>query len=617
MTGIFADVATGAYSDAGSCLAGILVVDGAALVVNPGNPRLATRLREGGVEKVEQVLFTHHRRELADGLADIREVWSPRILVPEAERELFDTPAKYWRDPNARWRLLCGHVPYHVTHTVPIPGVEGVGSGQAWEWRGWRIEAMATPGYTDGSMSYICRRDGETVVFCGDLIFAPGMVRDFYSLQHGSVQNGHAVGDYHGFLGSMEILLASLRSLPLAECTALVPAHGIVMSDAIEAVDLLDERYREAYANYTSISALRWYFPDYFSHLAGLSPALPSQETFPLPKNVIHISCTTWALVAENRHALLIDVFGPGDLAAAGKLLADGRIAAYDGIWVTHYHYDHLDTIAEAALEFDCPVITDQIMAPILECPEDWFLTCLSPNVVRVDRATADGETWRWENYTLTAYHFPGQTLYHSGLFAVPDDGETLFFAGDAVTPTGIDDYCTWNRNWLGHNVGLDYCLRLLRDLDPDLVFNQHVEFGFRFSEDAYGFMLDQLAEREDLFGAMLPWEHPNFGTDEYWVHAWPYEQTAAPDDEIRLEVRVFNHAADMRDAWISPQVPSGWGVVPQILRVPCRARAESSAVFSLRVPENQPRGRVVIPIHVEFGGEDLGTFREAIVVVG
>jgi hypothetical protein len=114
----------------------------------------------------------------------------------------------------------------------------------------------------------------------------------------------------------------------------------------------------------------------------------------------------------------------------------------------------------------------------------------------------------------------------------------------------------------------------------------------------------------------MLPWEHPNFGTDECWVHAWPYEQTAAAGDEIRLEVRLYNHAPAMRDAWITPQMPAGWTTIPTILQVPCRANAESMAVFALRVPDSQPRGRVVVPIRIEFGGQDLGSFREAIVVV-
>ena len=269
MSSIFEEIVPGVCIDEGSCLAAILLADGFALVVNPGNPGLAERLREAGVERVEQVLFTHHRRELADGLPELAAAWQPEVVAPAGERALFETPQAYWRDPNTRWRLLCGHVPYHVTHIRPVPVSRAVAEGDAWEWRGWRIETVATPGYTDGAVSYVVRREGVAVAFCGDLICAPGMVRDFYCLQHGNAQNGHAVGDYHGFLGSMETVLASLRRLPLDECAALVPAHGVAMAGAREAVDLLDERFRAAYRNYASVSALRWYFPQYFAHLAG------------------------------------------------------------------------------------------------------------------------------------------------------------------------------------------------------------------------------------------------------------------------------------------------------------------------------------------------------------
>ncbi|MBT7297881.1 MAG: MBL fold metallo-hydrolase [Victivallales bacterium] len=616
MFGTFAEVVPGLYVDEGSCLAGILVADGVALVINPGNPGLAARLRTAGVQSVEQVLFTHHRRELADGFPELWDEWSPEVVVPEAERELFAAPDAYWQNPESRWRLLCGHVPYHVTHANPVPVSRGVGNGDAWEWHGWRLEAVATPGYTDGAVSYIVRGGGRTVVFAGDLVFAPGMVRDFYCLQHGNEQNGQAAGDYHGFLGSMETVLASLRSLPLDACDALVPAHGEVMGEARVAIDLLDERFRAAYRNYSSISAFRWYYPEYFSHLVDQVKLLPEQETAPPPESVVHISGTTWALVADNGRALLVDVFRPGDLAAARQLVEEGRIAGYDGIWVTHYHHDHVEMLAEASLQLDCPVMTDQVMAPILECPGDWFLTCLSPHAVQVDWPTADGETWRWENYSLTAYHFPGQTYYHSGLYVAPDAGPSLFFAGDAFTPTGVDDYCSWNRNWLGADVGLCRCIRLLRELDPEWIFNQHVEVGFRFSEDAYEQMLETLAEREELFGVMLPWEHPNFGTDEYWVHTWPYEQDAEAADEVRLEVRLHNHADEMRDAWVMPRVPDSWEAVPEMLRMPCRPGAESVAVFALRVPADQAAAKVVVPVRIEFGGQDLGTFREAIVNV-
>jgi hypothetical protein len=39
--------------------------------------------------------------------------------------------------------------------------------------------------------------------------------------------------------------------------------------------------------------------------------------------------------------------------------------------------------------------------------------------------------------------------------------------------------------------------------------------------------MLASLSERERAYGAVLPWEHPNFGLDPDWARCYPYEQTA------------------------------------------------------------------------------------------
>jgi glyoxylase-like metal-dependent hydrolase (beta-lactamase superfamily II) len=335
----------------------------------------------------------------------------------------------------------------------------------------------------------------------------------------------------------------------------------------------------------------------------------------PLPANVRRLNGTTWALLAEDRHALLIDPYCPAAVEAAAQALSAGEISAYDGIWLTHYHHDHVEAAAAARERFGAPIMTDRIMAAVVAQPERFLLTCLAPGPSIVDSPTEDGQTWRWRGYRLTAYHFPGQTYYHSGLYALPDRGPSLFFAGDTVTPTGIDDYCAWNRNWLGRNVGMDRCLRLLRGLRPDLIFNQHVEVGFRFSEQAYELMLDTLAAREALFRALLPWEHPNFGTDEYWLHTYPYEQRLAAGETAAVAIRLFNHGNGFREARVEPVLPAGWDAEPLALSCLCEPGRESTLRFTLRAPPTAS-GRVVVPFRVWFGGVFLGALRECVLEV-
>lgn len=598
---------------------GILRDGDAATLINAPAPGIAQRLRAQGIRRVEKVLMTHHRRDAADGLAEVLEAWSPEVAVPAAERPLFENPSGYWGDPRARWRLLCNHVPYHATHAEPVPVAQAVGEGDALAWRGWRIGVLATPGCTDGSVSYLVRRrDAEgAFAFTGDLIWGPGQVRDLYSLQHEVARNGFRVGDYHGFLGAMWTVLESLERVLAATPEALVPAHGVVMTNPAEAAALLRARFEAAYRQYVNISALRWYFPQFFADHRPDAGTLPTQETAPLPPSVRRLNGTTWALVAEDRHAILIDPYCPAAVEAAAQAVASGEIAAYDAIWLTHYHHDHVEGAAAARERFGAPVMTHRLMAEVVEHPDRFLLTCLAPGPTPVAEALEDGHSWRWRNYRLTAYHFPGQTYYHSGLHAVPESGPSLFFAGDTVTPAGIDDYCAWNRNWLGPGLGFERCLRLLRDLRPGLIFNQHVEVGFRFSAEAYDLMLRNLAEREALYRALTPWEHANFGTDEYWVHTYPYEQRAAPGETVAVSVRVWNHAPGQREARVEPVLPAGWQAEPRASGCQCEPGREGSLAFRLRAPDEAAGRRVVIPFRVAFGGVFLGAIRECIVQVG
>ncbi|MEZ4664126.1 MAG: hypothetical protein R2911_41885 [Caldilineaceae bacterium] len=124
-------------------------------------------------------------------------------------------------------------------------------------------------------------------------------------------------------------------------------------------------------------------------------------------------------------------------------------------------------------------------------------MPCISPAVTRVDQITTEGQSWRWNEFELTAFHCPGQTYYHGGLLV--EGGLRLFFSGDSFTPAGIDDYCAGNRNLLSAGVGLDQCLALIEQLQPTHIFNCHVALAFTFTPAEINFMRQNLAERTQL----------------------------------------------------------------------------------------------------------------------
>ncbi|MEJ5253619.1 MAG: MBL fold metallo-hydrolase, partial [Armatimonadota bacterium] len=212
-------------------------------------------------------------------------------------------------------------------------------------------------------------------------------------------------------------------------------------------------------------------------------------------------------------HLLVMDCGSKEVIQQVEKWLASGEVKAVDVLWITHYHDDHVDAIPEFRARFGCPVIAERSVAEVVSNPFAWRLPCLSPSVVTVDRVVQHGEQWQWQEFTLTAYHFPGQSLYHSGLL-VEGHGLRLFFCGDSFTPTGLDDYCAFNRNLLGEGVGYDFCIQLLEQIQPDMVFNCHVDEPFHPFPTHLRAWRETLAKRGALLKQLLPWQNPNKGVD-------------------------------------------------------------------------------------------------------
>jgi len=605
--------------DEGWTATGMLRSGRRALLINAVRPELADALSAQGVQFVDRVLFTHHRREMADGLDCLREQFAPKITAPAAERRLFEAPDDYWAAPESRWNLLIRHVPYHVTHTEPIPVHTAVKDGDEFDWCGFRIRVLSTPGWTDGAVTYLVEPPDRNsrVAFVGDLVFGDGRLVELYPLQHFEERGQGRVGDYHGWLGSAAAVLAGLDRV-LAHCpSVLAPAHGRPIPRPEQAVNALRERLRRLYANYASVSALRWYFPEYFGEWGAGEDAVPQQATYPPPPDVRHVQAQTWMLVSSSRRALLMDPCSEQAVSAAAALLDAGEIASIDGIWITHFHSDHTGAVNRARERFRCPVFTEEHVAAVLTTPESWLLTCLAPEPIHIDRSLPHGASWRWENFTLTAWHLPGQTLYHGGLSAVGDDGTHYLFVGDSFTPTGIDDYCMWNRNFLGRDHGFHACLRLVRQLNPTFMFNPHVNVAFRFSQEAIRHIDRALVERARLIRQVTPWPHADFATDEYWVHCYPYEQRVAPGDRALVAVHVRNAAARQALVRAALHLPkrTGWQVEPAEMAALCPGGAEIRLDFTVQAPA-ETAGRFVLPVSIHFGKRFLGRCREAIVRV-
>ena len=205
----------------------------------------------------------------------------------------------------------------------------------------------------------------------------------------------------------------------------------------------------------------------------------------------------------------------------------------------------------------------------------------------------------------------------HTGLL-VEGRGKRLFLGGDSFSPYGIDDYCAGNRNFLGEGRGFNQAVDLLKYLQPDAVFNQHQEFGVCFQDEHYDYMKSILARREELYSQLLPWPHPNFGTDVWWVRAYPYELDALQGETCTVEVRFTNHSKTLGFTEVEPVLPVGWtwdrkksDSQPYI-----QPLEDGAARFVISVPENTPRGQYVVPFRITWNRRYLGQIRHMLVQV-
>lgn len=602
----FSQLSDHLYVHHGHVNTGILRDGDRALLIDPSGTTLQTTLTELGITNIERILFTHHHR---DNTADFPIPNSVRIGVSEKEASWFAEVETFWNDPQYRWHLYNYH-PHNLMLANAIRATDTYTEGAQIAWGSASLTVLETPGHTDGSVSYLIEVDNKRFAFTGDLIYDEGQLWDLYSLQ-----KGQQTSDYHGFLGARDELKESLEKVRQASPTALIPTHGVVMDNPDRAIDALSERLAYCYDKYVAISALRHYFPQLFAEFEGHPGHMPIREGKPPPECLRHFG-TTWLIISENNEAFAMDCGSPNIIKQIQQLQADNEVSEVTQFWVTHYHDDHVNAIPEFQETFPCETITDTVVAQVITNPIGFRLPCISPAITRVDRITQDGDSWQWNEFTMTAYHFPGQTYYHGGLL-VEGHGVRMFFGGDSFTMAGIDDYCSGNRNLLGADVGYGKCLRLIQELKPTHIFNCHVDPAFDFTDAELACMLDTLAEREKCYTELFPWDHANYGMDEHWVRCYPYEQEIAPGGTAQLRVEITNHSDESRTATAQPMLPASWGMEIASAETTIPSRTDGHIDFSIPIPQHcTASGRIVIPVDITYNARPLGQFREAIFVL-
>lgn len=561
--------------------------------------------------RVARVLLTHHRRDL---------VWAARALVergavpvmPAGESKLLTEAEGFWRGfQAARFHDYAQQSSRVCTESFPNAQLAKAGdriaAGAA------AIEVVDTPGYTRGAVSYLIETGGRRLAATGDLIYGDGQLLDFYSLQD-AIPEAKERG-YHGYASRAADVISSLRRVAAWRPDVLIPARGPAIANPQEAIDRLIRRIQDVFRNYYSIDALHWYRGDENLRIRARRVLgdeklswMPVAETVQkeLPEWLVAIS-NTRVIVSSSGAAFVIDC---GNKKIFNEIRS--RFPRVEGLWITHYHDDHTDFAQTAAESLNCPVYACAEMKEILENPAAFRMPAETANPIHNVRATRHGETLRWREFEFTFYYFPGQTLYHGGLHIRRETGEEIFFAGDSFTPSGVDDYCLLNRNFLRRGEGLLECLRMIGEKHPRaLLVNQHVPPLFRFSAAQLELMRTTLERRRELFAGLFPWPEPNYGLDEQWARFHPYEIDVAPGRRVEASVIIFNHSPRRQEYRVTPRA---WSARGKPLRLTIEPGREGSVSFELKPPPDF-QGLAVITAGVAFDRWDLREWCEALVV--
>lgn len=549
-----------------------------------------------------KVLVTSARRDV------FRSTGAAELVVPKTEETYFTKPGAFW-DLFREARFHDYDARQSRWPVAPWAGkIAGVAGGDVVDAGGVKFEVMDTPGFTRGSISYLATIDGKKYAFTGDLIYDGGRIWDLYSLQDAipdattstRVAGRNSVRGYHGYAARASDLMTSLKKIRDAKPDVIVPARGPVIRNPEVQIGQLLDRLQMLMKEHFSTDALRWYWGDDNLRTRAKKMSIEQlnwmemAETRKLPEWVIPIQ-NSKLIISRSGGAFLVDCGYEKVYQEVEKLRAAGRFQKLEGIYVTHYHDDHTDFVAEASKLSGAPVIYVDKLADVLQKPEAYRLPAMTRNPIQGE-AIAEGGKRKWHEFDMEFAFFPGQTLYHGVMVLTHQDtGTRIVFGGDSFTPSGIDDYCLLNRNLIGENEGYLYCLRYLRRLGPGVFLtNQHVEPMWTYTSSQIDRMEESLRKRAVILREMFPWDSANYGVDEQWARFYPYGVEADAGTKADLQVRITNHSKVRREFTVTPRVPAGWKAASPT-KVVIDPGQDGSATFQVVIPATAAKDSLAI----------------------
>ena len=590
-----------------TCNVYLVRLGNSGLLIDFGSGGVLDRLDEVAVDRIGQVLVTHHHRDQVQGLARAVEA-GIEIWVPPVERDLIADVDNHWQARTVDNNYNVREDRFSLLESVPITGT--VTEYRPMKFGRLEVLPLPTPGHTVGSVSYLATIDGRRVAFTGDLIYAPGKV---WSLA--------ATMWSYGEMPGVAATILSLLDLRERQLDVLLPSHGEPITDVTEAIDqTVAELHRMLEFRNGTNSFDNWLKSPYVS----LRPHLLHNQSS---------HSYSYVLMSESGKALLFDYgydFMPGGppagtdrasrrpwLYTLERLKREHGVTQIDMVAPTHYHDDHVAGFNMLRDVEGTTVLAPEHFSDVLERPTRYDLPCLWYDSIAVDRALALGQAFRWQEYEIGVHPLPGHTAF-AAAYSFTVDGTRVVVTGDQQDQGWgrVPRHERLNHIYQGHVAPDDFIksAALYDRLQPHLMISAH--WAPRWVEEDY---LDMLTTRGQLFAdlhrSLLPLDEVDLGLEGYAARIQPYRGDVRQGGTLAFDVWVRNPFADCREARVELVLPAEWQADPPVQAQPIDGYQSLTFRFNVRVG-GKPRRRARIAADVAFGDRRFGQQAEALVTV-
>ncbi|MFL5680875.1 MAG: MBL fold metallo-hydrolase, partial [Chloroflexota bacterium] len=525
-----------------------------AILVDFGSGDVLDRLGELGVDRVTDVLLTHHHRDVTQGLARAAAA-GIRIWVPPTEVDLIAAVDEHWQARPLDNIYDLREDRFSLLDSVPVAGT--VAEYRTVSYGGVDVLTVPTPGHTPGSVSYVVDIGGRRLAFTGDLVAGPGKVWSLAATQW----------TYTGIEGVGATIVSGLDLLD-RDPDMLLPAHGEPIDAPRPAIELLNARL-------TALIDLR--SPEW--DLAALREHPYLSISRHLLRNRTSMS-NSYVLLSDSGAALVIDYgydFTTGIPAGTDRssrrpwlatIPALKRNHGVDRVEVaipTHYHDDHVAGFNLLREIEGTKVWAPENMDALFLDPRRYDLPCLWYDPIGVDKRLRFGRPYKWHEYEITVHALPGHTLYAAAIeFEV--DGRRVVATGDQQDGRWVADERPEMLNYQYRN-GFrfdDFRLsaELYRRLAPDLLISGH--WVPRPVTEDY---LDELLRAGEALAKahrdLLPLDVVDFGAEGFGARIEPYRSDIRGGDAVALSVLVRNPFHRPESGVVRLVAPGGWVVAP------------------------------------------------------